>query len=74
MEEVIGNTHLENLYNTTYINEALHNNAYSWEENLNSVVEKIEGLAHAFISELSDLKHFIEGEESKILEKLNEWK
>jgi hypothetical protein len=46
----------------------------TWRIKLDKVVYKIEGLAHAFISELQDLKHFIQDEESLIKDKIHEWK
>lgn len=35
---------------------------------------KVEGLAHTFVQELQNMKHFIQEEETMIEEKLSEWK
>ena len=52
------------MYNETYANDTEMHQNDTWKDNINTMVGKIEGLAHAFISELQDLKHFVQGEDS----------
>lgn len=37
-------------------------------------MKKVEGLAHSFVSELQNFKHFMQEEESKLEDKLYEWR
>jgi hypothetical protein len=46
----------------------------SWQESAHHMYDRIEGLAHAFISELQILRHFLEDREHELEGQLANWR
>jgi hypothetical protein len=41
---------------------------------MNTVINKVEGMAHTVVLEMQNIKHFIQEEETMIEDKISEWR
>lgn len=45
----------------------------SWKERFNTMMNRINGLAHMFVTEFQNFKHYVEEGEEALEDKFKEW-